>query len=1078
MGPRRRGRKKRKAYGQNMFRNILPVYPSPNPKTGNWDLYDLDAMSSLSEVAGPDSTAQQGEIVPVVPGIAMRHQRAISRIMSGTSTVRSLMLVHEVGTGKTCSAISAIERNIADSVFGMRHGIFLSPSKSLSATARREAVERCTTRFSSDPKVRALPGDQELPVYTADTFVPPARAAGFNEYYKFYSFHEFTRAIGKMSDSAMNARFNSTFIVIDEAHMLTREESSKYKLIDRFLRAVRNKKLLLLTGTPVKDRASDFAAVFNLMLDDSEKLDVANFEQKYIIKSVNPNSGTPVLKATDELVSRLAGRVSYLSADRHEIDVEYMGNALVEMETKMVTVDMSPFQDAAYGRAWKRSVEEVTEGGGKRGGEVAYLQARQAARFVFPDGTVGNDGFNNPDWIRRPDANSNLGVFTNKLIDKLTLIEYNDGRPPRRARTDEELYQSISKYSKRYAEMARTLIRAADEGEKSFVYDNIVGGSGLSVFAGILQLFGFKRGFDTGSRRSFEMLTGESGNVSRVIANFNDPSNATGGKLMVLLGSRALSTGITLKDVLHEHVVAHWNESETRQVIGRGIRTGSHAAYRALRGHRIRGVTVKVYRWATLYADRNPLKSIDVFMYNTGEEKRKVVDLIVDTAKQYSLTCRAFAGRNDMNPSVIDPSTGKPFDNDRLSCLVPNELVGINHENAVAQGYWDSERTKRLCEVLNDLGMTTLPALAEEMQSRGYEFEPEIDVAYVLNIIRKGIIVNPNDPITVPRKVLHDEDGIIYAASGVDIYKDPFMTGYTYRNVQGRPGNEQTIYEAHMVEYADWLLTKRVMDSQFPETWEFPPQILQNLIQDSVSSYLLGKEMAPDNINWPIVNAVLTRYRDFWCDYNDLNEVRDMINAEREADIEAARGTNNKPPKLISTRSSGHTPIAAVWYSSTVSSEVNEPYVMRLSDFTDPRTSVYTSWRPTSDSDELQMLMRVRSERIQDMSIRATMEDLTYTGRIHPTTGDFCLAATDNSGATVNDRRTLHVGKICKFYDKAQLAHIYATIHGRGDDANYVREVSRKRTREDICDELMHDFKRKELASYDTSCGVQAKVRH
>ncbi len=46
----------------------------------------------------------------------------------------------------------------------------------------------------------------------------------------------------------------------------------------------------------------------------------------------------------------------------------------------------------------------------------------------------------------------------------------------------------------------------------------------------------------------------------------------------VIFGSRVIAEGLTFKNVIHEHVVPHWNGSETEQVIARGWRLGSHEA--------------------------------------------------------------------------------------------------------------------------------------------------------------------------------------------------------------------------------------------------------------------------------------------------------------------------------------------------------------------------------------------------------------------------------------------------------------------------------------------------------------------
>ncbi len=50
-----------------------------------------------------------------------KHQIVIRRLLSGYTQFDALLLVHEMGTGKTCSAIQAIEQNLIES----NNGLFL-----------------------------------------------------------------------------------------------------------------------------------------------------------------------------------------------------------------------------------------------------------------------------------------------------------------------------------------------------------------------------------------------------------------------------------------------------------------------------------------------------------------------------------------------------------------------------------------------------------------------------------------------------------------------------------------------------------------------------------------------------------------------------------------------------------------------------------------------------------------------------------------------------------------------------------------------------------------------------------------
>lgn len=1020
-----------------MFKYIIPSYPKPEAATGDWVEADLASLSSLAEVAREDARSERREEVPMVPGVPMKHQRAISRLMSGASTVRGLMLIHEVGTGKTCTAIQSIERDLGNAVFGMHRGLVLVPNSAIERNFKNELVSACTTRYSTNPNVRALRGGGDFEMLGDAQRVKP-RVSPW-KYYAFDTFERFAKKIESMSDDVLNQKYNSTFVVIDEVHQLSAEGGKKYKEIDRFLRAVKNKKVLLLTGTPARDNVRDFASVFNLLLDEPMKLDVANFEQKYIVDG----------KPTPELVSRIAGRVSFLSADSLDVDVKDAGERLDGVAAPLYTVRMSDFQTEAYNRAYQSETpedmpESAADGGeveqAKNGG-VAYLGARQAARFVFPDGTYGRTAFNNPAFF---EAHSGFPRFTKSLKDVLTKLP--DGRT---AGTAEELRDAISRYSSRYAVMAYNIATAAKRREKSFVYDNMVTGSGLIVFANILELFGFRHGARAPAFMGFELLTGNrvsAAGIAEVQKRFNAPSNARGKNLMVIIGSFVIATGLTFKDVLHEYVVPHWNDTETRQVIGRGIRTGSHAELAATEPDR--RFTVSVYRMASLpNVPSGENYSIDVYMYRVSDQKRRVIEQVINLAKEYAITCRAFSGRNDMNP------VPGAWNNDKLTCAAPDRP--INHENAVALEMWDENRMKELAEFISRRRVCPFNSLAEEMNKEGLTFNPDIDTAYFLYMIRTGMVLNPQAPATEPRVVLHDEDGILYTGTGVDLYRDSFMVKYMYRNTHGWQGSEQAVYESYLVEFADAFISHRIETGDAPEPWEYPPETVQTLIQDCVSAQLLPIDQAPVDMNWDRVKAICNKYVDFFATSTAIKQVQEELGYS---------AAPNDPNRVI----------AAVWYASSVSGVQTPPMVILYKDFMDSEKSTFRTWKP-ADKDTINIIDYIKAQRRQDLAARAEDAGLKFTGRINPVAGDFCLASVEDD-VSESDKRRAKVGKVCENNSKEDLEETLATLHGRVNDTEYRQEL-KSRTRGDMCAEIHKEFGKRRLSALDTSCGTQSKRR-
>lgn len=1020
-----------------MFKYILPMYPTPDSKTGDWQIKDLESLASYEEFNGPDVVSHPNEIIPAVPGVPLKHQHAVSRLMSGHSNINGLMLIHEVGTGKTCSAISSIEINLADAMFGTKRGLVLVPNPTVQRNFKRELIESCTTKYNADSEIRNRVHKELIGDRYSKTL---PKQATWKTFYTFVTFERFAKYISEMTDASIVAKWNSTFVVIDEAHTIGRRDSKRYVQIDRFLRLLPNKKILLLTGTPVRDNPTDFAVVFNLLLENGQKLEVDGFLARYL--------PPPAYLPSQELISKLAGKVSYLSADPSDIEIVHAGQPLPGRKTHIVSSVMSNFQASVYIQALIKSRQEVDNpinGSGLKKGDVAYMRVRQATRFVFPDGSYGSEGYNKYMPGDRP---------TREFITALTTV-YRDGEAPRQVRNDEERYEAIARYSQRYADLARSVIEAGRRSEKSLVYDDLIRGSGLFVFACILELFGMRRGRNNAASLTYELLTGDMSDaqISEVQKSFNEPTNARGRYLMCILGSRVISVGLTFKDVMHEHVVAHWNDSETRQVIGRGIRAGSHKAIQAVSSSPGK-VRVTIYRHASKYpASDDPMDSIDLMMYDVSEKKRALIDAVVNAARDTALTCRAFAPRNHMNPSRLDPSTNLPWTNEMESCSIPENLTPLNAENSVATEMWDSTRLKIISKVLVDMRMGTLETFAEKMREAGMTYDPYVDIAYVLHLIRNGATLNPDDD--GPRLIVHDMDGVLYVSRGVDIYGDSFMSQYTSRFVHARPGTEQNLYENYMVEISDGLLSKRISRGDFPETWEIPPKVVQSLIQDSVTTRLLGPDMTVPGVSWATVDAILDKYKDFW---TGPDEIVRIMRLERRKD---------EPIDLPEV-------LAAVWYEAGVGGGLGIPRVLTLKDFRNTRASAYTLWKYESDEPMLKILVRIRDFRRLDKENTARNNKLDYVGTVNPTSGDFCLSGLTSNVKRIKgrvDRRNLLVGKKCNYYSKRELGKIYATMTNADQ-----REID-SMTRVEMCNEIRKRYRDLNLTSLDMSCGVQNKKR-
>lgn len=1088
-----------------MFKYILPTYPVPDKDTGDWSIRDLESLSSLEEFVGTEVQSDLGEVL--IPGAPMRHQIAISRLMSGQSSIRELMLIHDTGTGKSASAIYSIQQNLGDVVFGMRRGLVLVPG----------------------------PGVRRNFINELEKTIPAHENRKWTDFYKFFTFETFSQYIRGMSNEDIKRKWNSTFIIIDEAHLIgypsnTKNKTSQYDRIAHFIETLPNRKLLILSGTPARDNVSDFGNIFNLMLpkyrivDNKKvlnKLDVNSGVDQFLKKYL-PADAQGNRRISDELLSKLAGKVSFLAGDPSDVMVKYQGKPTQIVKSNIVVSIMSQFQAEVYFRVMQKDLQKKRDrllcvadpnqqseeyAQQKRDGsymaDVAYQDARQASRFVFPDQSFGSEGY--AKYMLTKAARQNL---KQAILSELNTDDYlesdlsnREGGRVRKQIEIGDVYKAVSKFSKKYADMALKITADSDVHQKSFVYDKLVEGSGLKVFALVLELFGFRKYSENSqSYKSYAILTGENTSKIQSILNaFNDPVNVKGRNIMVLLGSDVLSTSHTLKDVMHEHVSPHWNDSETTQVIGRGIRTGSHKAYKSS----VPGVvTVNVYKRASVYPSvgeySNPdeMFSVDLKMYHLSQTKRYLSDYIINAAKESALTCRAFANRNMMNPSSLN-ADGTPYMNERASCRFPEKLSDYNYENVASIGIWNDKYMKTICKVLMEMKIGSIESFESLMQKElGHVPNRKLDVAYLVHIIRDNIVLNPDDSPLAPRYILHDINGIMYIGNGPDLYNDAYMCQYNQRYVHSRNADEQELYEAYLTDFADMYLAERLKRNDYPEVYEVPPKIIQTLIQDCLTTAILGESRAPEGTSWETVRGVLMKYNDFWASPIELQQASTK-DLENKLDESVARLNKTKNEAklvklqtriakiermLIAKRSSIPKIIGCVWYINNITNNDTTQMVLYKEDFERGRSetqslSAYQLWRPLmpKDDEATQLVATVKRMQRNAKEQLAQINNLQYIGLVNPNSGDFCLS--DLSVQTKKrknsqdiDKRSLHVGKICKFYPKQVVDSLYTRVV---DDS--MQDMSL--TREKKCDAIKEAYKYKNLNSLDLNCGTQLKSR-
>ena len=223
------------------------------------------------------------------------------------------------------------------------------------------------------------------------------------------------------------------------------------------------------------------------------------------------------------------------------------------------------FKKALSEKGDKLKKKLFLDGAKKEENSTFYYNSRHVSLFVFPDGSYGKTGFNKYVTVSK-DGNYKL---TNELKNSIA---------PMNADTETKL-KNLENMSVKFAYIIRKLLNAYDNKKSSFVYCNSVTGGGIILFSLILGLFGFSKsvGHERTKGKRFGLFLSGKTDFNELKNMFNEPKNKYGEYISVIIGSQAISQGLSFKNIREEHIITpHFNYSEIEQAIARGFRYGSH----------------------------------------------------------------------------------------------------------------------------------------------------------------------------------------------------------------------------------------------------------------------------------------------------------------------------------------------------------------------------------------------------------------------------------------------------------------------------------------------------------------------
>lgn len=519
---------------------FIPSYPSISDTNFVDNLWKKKEFYETRKVKG-------SELYP--------HQEFVKRFMSPQTPYNNLLLFHNVGSGKTFTSIAVVESH--KSCKGK--GLVLVRGKT-SADNFKDQIRKWSSGDIKDYEIR-----------------------------KYISF---ANKLKRLDDNQVISNFSNRIIVMDEIHNLKHSMSdfdaeTVYGQMWRLSHLAKSCKILLLSATPMIDKAEEILSILNLILDCDHQLDTSFFPEE------------------DEFRRSIAGRVSYLNSAQRMAKVIEEGVILKGCSVKVVPSYMKGYQLEAYK---KIDIENLDDS--------VYRNSIYCSLMAFWDGTYGPEAF--AKIIKVKQENKIKYTFSTEVVQQLTK-------------------DNLHLYSCKYSKMLSII--ESNKNMLAFVFCEEVKGTGLIMMSCIFELFGYKlyngESIDEIDKDlRYTLYTGDTtacSNPEKRLDGFRSPKNKYGEYVKVLLGSRISGESVSLANVRQVHIVTpQWNKSTIVQAIGRAVRSQSHDLLREEER------SIHVYRHVALASKAReyiPSVSIDMYKYLISEEKSKRIEDVEKVVK-------------------------------------------------------------------------------------------------------------------------------------------------------------------------------------------------------------------------------------------------------------------------------------------------------------------------------------------------------------------------------------------------------------------------------------------------------------
>lgn len=624
------------------------------------------------------------------------HQVFLKKFLNPNSPYKGILVKHNVGSGKTCTAIGIADAFKDD----QREVIVLSPGIAIAEAFKKE-LRSCRDSLN-------LKKEPDIIVY---------KALGSND--------------EKYEKYLKDRYFDNKLIIIDEVHnlisSLTNPDNITTSRKMELLFGAKNSKFVMLTGTPMINGPSELAILFNLINGPIEglKMKVTNADSELFnyLKSnnyvdfVEINKNNVVItsvpygfsKNSDDYVtkdSKYAPTNLNIFKDKIEkfLKDKYSNITISDIESfnlPLFPKVLDEFDELYVNQdAEQNTIMNKTLFQSRIQGLVSSYGYTSIEPKIDKDGITITEKANYPTIYEHPidymtmssdnqyqkyeearlkeqktERNSMIRQKMSQMSDSVTSYKSNSSAKCNVAFTNEvenldedgetlECSEALKRHFEKHKDneskidadiklMSPKFHKVLERIKESDNEINVIYTDFVNFEAGVYSLMemmiasGYAR-YGTPSKKLFvEYLNTSNNDFNNILDAFNSPENENGKIINTLFISRSAAEGVSFKNVRNLHILEfHWNLNREKQVIGRVSRYNSHASLN------IEDRNVNVYKYLSrlpkktanseslnkMYKNDNGITS-DVFKYNAAIRKEVLITQFLKAIDEASIDC-------------------------------------------------------------------------------------------------------------------------------------------------------------------------------------------------------------------------------------------------------------------------------------------------------------------------------------------------------------------------------------------------------------------------------------------------------